>query len=79
MSRPQVFGTSCWRRSLPHGIEWASASVDTAYGPVSTSWRIAEDSLIAEVELPFCTSGTFTAPMTPESSVTLDGVEKAAR
>jgi alpha-L-rhamnosidase len=58
------------------GIEWASASVETAYGTVSTSWRTAEDSLIAEVELPFGTSGTFTAPTTDGSSVTVDGAEE---
>ncbi len=61
-----------------HGIEWASASVETPYGTVSSSWRIVEDSLIAEVDLPFGASGTFTAPTTPGSSVTIDGATAGA-
>jgi alpha-L-rhamnosidase len=57
-----------------HGIEWASASVETPYGTVSTSWRIENGSLIVEVGLPFGTTGTFIAPTTQRSSVTVEGV-----
>jgi alpha-L-rhamnosidase len=55
------------------GIDHAAASVDTAFGPVRTAWRIEDEGLAVEVELPIGTSGTFTAPATAVSAVTLDG------
>ncbi len=56
------------------GMDWASASVETAYGVVATSWRIEDgDTLVMEVELPFGTSGTFLAPTTSASRIAVDG------
>jgi alpha-L-rhamnosidase len=55
------------------GIDRAAAWVDTAYGPVRTAWRVQDEGLAVEVELPIGTSGTFTAPATTGSTVTLDG------
>ena len=54
-------------------IDWARASVETAYGTVSTSWRVEDDALQAEVELPFGTTGEFTPPSTSDSVTTVDG------
>jgi alpha-L-rhamnosidase len=56
-----------------HWIGHASASVDLAYGSVSIGWRLDADRLIAEMELPIGTTGTFTAPTTSTSEVTVDG------
>ena len=56
------------------GIDWARAAIDTPYGLVASAWRVEDGSgLSVEVELPFGTSGTFVAPMTPASRITLDG------
>ncbi len=56
------------------GIDWARASVASAYGSVSIAWRIEPSGdLAADVELPFGTSGLFVAPTTRESHVEVDG------
>ena len=55
------------------GIDWARASVESAYGPIRTDWRIAAGEMTVDVELPFGTTATFTAPVTPSSSVAVDG------
>ena len=55
-------------------IDWARGSVDSPYGRVAIDWRIEDDgSLAADLELPFGTSGTFLAPLTDQSRVTVDG------
>ncbi len=55
-------------------IDWARGSVDSPYGRVGIDWRIEDDgSLAADLELPFGTSGTFLAPLTDQSRVTVDG------
>lgn len=61
----------------PHAaIDRAAASADTPYGKVSISWRLREDgTFAAEVDLPFGTSGAFTAPITAGSNVLVDGVD----
>jgi alpha-L-rhamnosidase len=55
------------------GIDWARASVDSAYGQITTSWSVADEALTVEVDLPAGTSGTFIAPVAVASVVTLDG------
>ncbi len=56
-------------------IEWARGSVDSPYGTVSIDWRIDETgSLLADLELPFGTTGRFVAPATGQSRIKLDGV-----
>ena len=55
------------------GIEHAEGSVESALGTVAISWRVAEGSLRAAVELPFGTTGTFDAPLTATSTVSLAG------
>lgn len=56
------------------GIDWARASVDTPYGPVRIDWRVDERATMeATVELPFGATGSFVAPATPTSLLTLDG------
>jgi alpha-L-rhamnosidase len=55
------------------GVDWARASVDTPLGPTSISWQITPDgALIADVELPFGSSGEFRAPVTETSTTRLD-------
>ncbi len=56
------------------GLDRARASVASAYGTVSCEWRVTDGDFIATVELPFGTTGTFTSPTTPGSSVACDGV-----
>ena len=57
------------------GIEWARASVDGPYGQVAIDWRIEQNgTLSADITLPFGSSGTFIAPATSGSRVTVDGV-----
>jgi alpha-L-rhamnosidase len=57
------------------GVDWARASVDGPYGPVAIDWRIDEaGALVADIELPFGSSGTFVVPDTAGSLVTVDGV-----
>jgi hypothetical protein len=54
-------------------VDWARASVDTPLGPTSISWQITPDgALIADVELPFGSSGEFRAPVTETSTTRLD-------
>ena len=55
------------------GIHWARASVETAYGTVSTSWQVEGDRFSAQMELPFGTSGWFVPPATLASTITIDG------
>ena len=55
------------------GIDHASASVDSAFGTVSIAWRLDADRLIAEIELPTGTTGSFTAPASSSSDLAVDG------
>ena len=58
----------------PQGMGWARARVESAFGSVAIEWDVDDDgSLVAGVELPFGTTGTFVAPVTSGSRVTLDG------
>jgi alpha-L-rhamnosidase len=62
------------------GIDWARGSVDSPYGVVSIDWRIDEAGLLtADIELPFGSSGTFVAPVTSDSRVTVDGATSTER
>jgi alpha-L-rhamnosidase len=55
------------------GIEWANAAIETSYGRAAIGWRLDGDTVVVDVELPFGTTGEFTAPATAASIVTLDG------
>lgn len=56
------------------GISWARASIDTPYGRAAISWRLERDTgLVADIEVPFGSSGIFVAPATAESTIRLDG------
>ncbi len=55
------------------GIDSARASVESAYGPIRTGWRIATGEMTVDVELPVGTTATFTAAVTSRSSVAVDG------
>lgn len=56
----------------------ASTTIATGLGAVSLDWHVADGGFEATVSLPFGSTGTFTAPVTPESVVTLDGETCAA-
>jgi alpha-L-rhamnosidase len=55
------------------GMEHARAAVDSPFGTVAISWRVADGSLRATIELPFGTTGEFRPALTPASTVTVDG------
>ena len=56
------------------GIDWARASVDSAFGKVAISWSITDHgTLSVDVVLPFGTSGVFAAPVNADSEVVVDG------
>jgi alpha-L-rhamnosidase len=56
------------------GINWADASVSSSYGWTRIMWRIDEDgALVVEPVLPFGTTAMFVAPVTDDSTVTIDG------
>jgi alpha-L-rhamnosidase len=55
------------------GIDWARASVDTPLGPAQIEWRTDSHELIADVEIPAGSTGTFVAPATEISTVRCDG------
>ncbi len=55
------------------GIDWARASVESPYGPITTEWRIESGGLVVEIDTPIGTTGTFIAPATSSSTVSLDG------
>ena len=55
------------------GIDWANAAIETSYGRAAIGWRLDGDTLVVDVELPFGTTGEFTAPATAASVVTVDG------
>jgi alpha-L-rhamnosidase len=61
----------------PHvSLSSARASIDTAFGRTAIDWRIERTgSLVAEVDLPFGTTGIFSGAMTRRSRVTSDGQE----
>lgn len=44
------------------GLEHASASLDTAYGPTSIAWRLADDALHVAVEIPPGATAEIRAP-----------------
>ena len=56
------------------GVDWARGSVESPYGRVAIDWRIDDaGDLMADIELPFGTSGTFIAPATASSRTEVDG------
>ena len=55
------------------GIDWANAAIETSYGRAAIGWRLDGDTIVVDVELPFGTTGEFTAPATAASTVTVDG------
>ena len=55
------------------GIDWANAAIETSYGRAAIGWRVDGDAVVVDVELPFGTTGEFTAPATAASVVTVDG------
>ena len=55
------------------GIDWANAAIETSFGRAAIGWRLDGDTLVVDVELPFGTTGEFTAPATAASVVTVDG------
>jgi alpha-L-rhamnosidase len=55
------------------GIDWANAAIETGYGRAAIGWRVDGDTVVVDVELPFGTTGEFTAPATAASVVTVDG------
>ena len=55
------------------GIDWANAAIETSYGRAAIGWRLDGDGVVVDVELPFGTTGEFTAPATAASVVTVDG------
>jgi alpha-L-rhamnosidase len=61
----------------PHvDIAWSRASIDIAYGRAAIDSRIdGSGSLVADVELPFGTSGVFSSPVTDRSAVMCDGTQ----
>ena len=62
------------------GIDWARGSIDSPYGRLAIDWRIDGAGMLrADVELPFGSSGTFVAPMTSDSWVTVDGATGTKR
>ncbi len=61
-------------------IDRARGSVETPYGRVTIDWRIDDTGVLgADIELPFGTSGTFVAPVTSGSQVTVDGAAGGTR
>ena len=54
-------------------ITWARAAIDAPYGPVSIDWRIEDSRMLVDVVLPPGTSGSFRAPTSNSSALTLDG------
>jgi alpha-L-rhamnosidase len=60
---------------VPGGsVHWARASIDSPYGRVAIDWRLDDrGALIADLELPFGTTGSFVAPTTDGSIVMVDG------
>jgi alpha-L-rhamnosidase len=60
------------------GIDWANAAIETNYGRAAIGWRVDGDTVVVDVELPFGTTGEFTAPATAASVVTVDGQQASA-
>jgi alpha-L-rhamnosidase len=68
------------------GFTYASASLQTYYGKVSSGWKVAGDSIYLDIEIPANTSATVFIPATNARAVTesnrplsaLTGNEKAS-
>jgi alpha-L-rhamnosidase len=58
------------------GITWASTSLETPHGLVSSRWRVDEGTLTLDVVLPPGVTGVVSLPGRPESEVT--GVARVA-
>lgn len=59
-------------RIKPHiggGFTFASASLDTYYGKVSNSWKVKNDSLLMDVEIPANTTATIYIPAKDANSI----------
>jgi alpha-L-rhamnosidase len=63
----------------PHvSLSQARASIETPYGRTAIAWNLdASGSLVAEIDVPFGTSGIFSGAPTDRSRVTLDGMDAA--
>jgi alpha-L-rhamnosidase len=60
----------------PHiggGFTFASASLDTYYGKVSNSWKVQNDSLKMDVEIPANTTATVYIPANDANSIKESG------
>ncbi len=55
------------------GLEFAAASIDTAFGTLAIDWRLDGADLHATVEIPFGSSAVLDLPVTEASEVTVDG------
>jgi alpha-L-rhamnosidase len=61
------------------GLRHASARVDSAYGRVTTGWRLDDGgTLHVDLELPAGTSAELRLPTSPMSVVTVDGSAASA-
>jgi len=54
-------------------IDWAKASVATPFGKAAIAWRVADDVLVADIEVPLGAAGLFVPPATGASELTIDG------
>lgn len=55
------------------GISWAKCSVETPYGPLSTSWKDGEQSFDLEIVIPANTSARVVLPVAKPSKLTING------
>jgi alpha-L-rhamnosidase len=60
----------------PHiggGLSFASASLQTVYGKLSSGWKVEDDKILYDVEIPPNTTSILTLPLTNAEDVTENG------
>ncbi|NYD67532.1 alpha-L-rhamnosidase [Agromyces atrinae] len=60
------------------GLEHAAASIDTRLGRLAIEWTVENGSLVIDLTVPFGSRAALDLPVSPESTVTIDGATDAA-
>ncbi|MFA9390260.1 MAG: family 78 glycoside hydrolase catalytic domain [Prolixibacteraceae bacterium] len=62
----------------PHpggGLTWATANLETAYGQISSAWKMMNDEMNYTIEIPANTTATITLPNAANAEIMVNGIK----